>query len=87
MTVDEWWPATYDVPIHEPHYPIITIHDAFACHANYVDELRDDLRFNLVHTYAMFDPYARFFKDLGRTDSEPTQHDDVDWERLGPIFT
>jgi len=35
----------------------------------------------------MFDPLARFFKDLGRTDSEPTQHDVVNLERLGPIFS
>jgi len=84
---DEDVPLDYDEPMNAPRYPIITIQDAFACHANYVDELRDDLRANLMHTYVMFDPYARFFKDLGRADSEPTQHDDVDWERLGPIFT
>ena len=80
-------PLDYDDPMNAPRYPIITIQDAFACHANYVDELRDDLRFNLAHTYAMFDPYTRFHKDLGLTEQDPTQHYDVDWVRLAHIFT
>ena len=84
---DEDVPLDYLEPMNAPRYPIITIQDAFACHANDVDELRDDLRGNLMHTYGMFDPLARFFKNLGRTDSEPTQHDVVNLERLGPIFS
>ena len=80
-------PLDYDDPMNAPRYPIITIQDAFACHANYVDELRDDLRANLIHTYGMFDPYARFFKDLGSADSEPTQHDVVDLKEIGPVFS
>jgi hypothetical protein len=80
-------PLDYDEPLNAPHYPIITVQDAFACHANYVEDLRDDLRFNLAHTYAMFDPYARFFRDLGQADSRPTQQHDVDWVRLALPFS
>ena len=84
---DKLWPLDYDEPLHEPRYPIVTIHDAFACHANYVDDLRTTLKWNFIQMYGMFDPLNRFLYELEVSKIPPTQHDDVKWGRLAPIFT
>jgi hypothetical protein len=45
---------------HEIHYPVITIHDAFACHASNCVDLEKKLRLGLGSLYSGFDPLQMF---------------------------
>ena len=45
---------------HQPHYDVITIHDAFSCHASNSEDLLDKLRVGLALLYTAFDPMELF---------------------------
>jgi hypothetical protein len=83
------FPLDADEPIDKPRYQIITIHDAFACLASDVDELREVLKMNLVSMYEYFDPFNRFLNDTtGDTPVHYVAPRDVRWVRESPnIFS
>lgn len=67
-------------------YPVITIHDAFACHANNVQDLKGKVTHGMAMLY-MFDPMERFLAQLEGT-SYTIRDIDIDWtESSGHAFS
>jgi len=58
-------------------YPVITIHDAFACHASNAHDLKAKVTAGMAMLYA-FDPMQRFLAELKGT-SYTIRDIDVDW--------
>ncbi len=54
-------------------YPVITIHDAFACHASYCEDLNQKLRDNLQALYRDFDPFQAFRDQTEGGEFDPIQ--------------
>ena len=73
---DDWSPE--DVT-DEFRFPVVTIHDAFACLASHCDEVIDALQHNFEQIYQGFDPLQRFLNSV-RTGSYPLRHRDYEWE-------
>ena len=68
---------------HEPDYPIITIHDCFACHAHFAPDLQRILLRGLRTMYEHFDPLNQFLKQVESTDTVPMPQVDgseFEWE-------
>jgi len=66
-----YWYAHDDTPMDDPKegfpyppWPIITVHDSFACHASMLEELSQDLLHNLEQLYIDFDPLRIFMRDI-----------------------
>jgi len=65
------WYDDEDIPIDDPKFgdayppwPIVTVHDSFACHASMLEELSQDLLHNLEQLYNDFDPLRAFMRDV-----------------------
>jgi len=54
-------------------YPVITIQDAFACHASYCEDLNQKLRDNLKALYRDFDPFQAFRDQTEGGEFDPIQ--------------
>jgi len=59
-------------------YPVITIHDAFACHASNVVDLKDKLTSGLAGLYEHYDPLRAFLAQTEGGRFKPRDRD-TDW--------
>ena len=59
-------------------YPVITVHDAFACHARVCDDLNQKLRDNMEAMYRDLEPLAGFLAQTEGAEFDPIQRGD-DW--------
>ena len=59
-------------------YPVITVHDAFACHARVCNDLNQKLRDNMEAIYRDLEPLAGFLAQTEGGEFDPIQRGD-DW--------
>ena len=59
-------------------YPLITVHDAFACHASNAADLKDKLVSGLVGLYEHYDPLRAFLAQTEGGRFKPRDRD-IDW--------
>ena len=59
-------------------YPVITVHDAFACHARVCDDLNQKLRDNIEAMYRDLEPLSGFLAQTEGGEFDPIQRGD-DW--------
>jgi DNA-directed RNA polymerase len=59
-------------------YPVITVHDAFACHARVCEDLNQKLRDNMVAIYRDLEPLEAFLSQTEGGEFDPIQRGD-DW--------
>jgi DNA-directed RNA polymerase len=61
-------------------YPLITVHDAFACHASNAADLKDKLVSGLAGMYKHYDPFRAFLAQTEGGRFKPRDRD-IDWAK------
>ena len=67
-------------PTEKIMYPLMTLHDAFACHASHAADLKDKLVSGLAGMYKHYDPLRAFLAQTEGGRFEPRDRD-IDWAK------